>query len=105
MSHTKEPWDLMTVHAYGGPWLTISGQNRVPLAQIGQRTDTNKANGLRVVDCVNACANIVHPFQALKEAREALKALIKTFNPDEQCLYNFARPEIEKAREALRGLA
>lgn len=88
-----------------------------PLSKLPWKYESNDADGL-VIDSNNlvVCNNknyypqavlmqdmqfIVRACNAHDDLVAALNDLVSTFNPDEQALYNFARPKIEAARAAL----
>lgn len=69
MKHTPEPWaPFGKVHE-----CTISGHTVIrdyldtPIAYVAYMDDAN-----RIANCVNACAGIENPEEAIREARETL---------------------------------
>jgi hypothetical protein len=85
MKHTPEPWEQM-----GGSSAIVAVSelerdedgNRVAVAQCGDEIsplaglkygDERDANAARIVSCVNACAGLADPAEALRVAREALE--------------------------------
>lgn len=73
MKHTPEPWaPFGKVHE-----CTISGHTVIrdyldtPIAYVAYMDDAN-----RIANCVNACAGIENPEEAIREAREAIENIV-----------------------------
>ena len=73
MKHTPEPWaPFGKVHE-----CTISGHTVIrdyldtPIAYVAYMDDAN-----RIANCVNACAGIEDPVEAIREAREAIENIV-----------------------------
>lgn len=83
-THTPEPWQAGTAVAFELDSLVIfagSEDNERAIAlidSIENATDEDKANLLRIVECVNAMSGIPDPARFMKEAKVLLIDLIKT---------------------------
>lgn len=71
MKHTPEPWLKCTYHQGG---IIISTDENPPLRLLGRMG--YDADRDRTIQCVNACAGIENPEEAIREAREALDGLL-----------------------------
>lgn len=68
-AHAAGPWHTGTLHAHGGPYVAIVGQNRREIATLGQRNAESEANASFIVRAVNS-------FDAMREALEDARSLI-----------------------------
>lgn len=78
--HAKEPWSL--VWPLGGARI-VSGRGSVATLDAGS-DDARRADGFRIVDCVNACAGLPDPAVVpdLLAQRDDLLAALKAARDD-----------------------
>ena len=69
MQHTQEPWTVGTNH----PCRILKVGTTCYPCDEGTETDKEKANALRIVACVNACAGMEDPAAELRQLRAALR--------------------------------
>jgi len=74
VNHTPEPWEARRADHWGSYrirpaeiWLGASSS---------MAEDEQAANAARIVKCVNACAGIENPAEAIRAAREALEGAL-----------------------------
>lgn len=116
-THTPEPWELAEPSEY--PWklldepsmqntATILGKGGfgilcTPETNVGRRSDLE-----RIVSCVNACAGLADPAEALRLAREALELFTRLEIPRKPIgnagMYSLPFEHIQKAKQALSAL-
>lgn len=77
-THTPEPWDDASKYPEI-PTVRIFSKSHY-IASVGNSDDSREqteANAARIVQCVNACANISDPAKAIEQAREAVNLFVK----------------------------
>ena len=73
MNHTPEPWTAHQADSFGSFKITPA---EIWLGACSSMAKgEQRANAARIVECVNACAGIESPGEAIREAREALDTL------------------------------
>lgn len=84
MEHTPEPWynewgsdGSLRIVESDETKAIIAEVNSAPFKGTGRTLDTVKANGKRLVACVNACAGIVDPNAELAKLRQDKANLVK----------------------------
>lgn len=73
--HTPEPWcvhNTVTIHGPNGNDYGILAEANIYRTE-SDGAETGQANAARIVACVNACAGMEDPAEALRLARAALK--------------------------------
>lgn len=96
MKHTPEPWTT-TINGRDCAQVVDVDGRRIAMC-IGQ-SERNEANAARIVACVNACAGMEDPAEAIRETKATLWALIHS----EQLNSHAARTLVDKALRALGG--
>ena len=121
MKHTPEPWDetISKNWPHGRPDLAQSSLNIhggrpqdghdgniiAIISPVKYITEQDQANAERIVACVNACAGIEDPAEAIKAAQDALQELISVgcefYDMD---MGDNGALALQEARETLRKL-
>ena len=97
--HTPEPWassGCVNECSISGHSV-ICDQGRTPIGYIAYSDDANRA-----IICVNACAGIEDPAEAIREAREALSFIAELIGPNGERLFEGGCASI--AQQALAKL-
>lgn len=86
--HTPEPW-----YIFPNPWPPSirTSERGYEIARVqspytnSKYRDEERANGNRIVACINACAGIADPKAAIDAAREALTGIARQYKPCTAC--------------------
>jgi hypothetical protein len=101
MKHTREPWEAHQADPFGSFRIAPS---EIWLGACSSLAKGEQgANAARIVECVNACAGIENPGEAIPAARRALELALEVIEATGPGSYPDAETIISEALAKLKG--